>query len=102
VWEEVMRRAQERGGLGLVARPTEAEAKLSFAALSDLVSAIDAAAFGALPEPQQQALDVALLRARAAGRPPERRTVGTALLTLLRHVAASTEGVIGIDAMQWP
>jgi DNA-binding CsgD family transcriptional regulator len=101
LWEEVMRRALATGALGLVARPNEAEAKLSFAALSDLVSGIDADAFDALPEPQRQALDVALLRARAAERPPERRTVGTALLTLLRHVAARTGVVIGIDDMQW-
>jgi DNA-binding CsgD family transcriptional regulator len=101
LWDEVMHRAQAGGALALVARPTEAEAKLSFAALSDLVSTIEADAFAALPEPQQQALDVALLRARAAGRPPERRTVGTALLTLLRHVAAGTDVLIGIDDMQW-
>jgi DNA-binding CsgD family transcriptional regulator len=101
LWDEVMRRAQHGGALALVARPSEAEAKLSFAALSDLVSAIDGAAFEALPEPQAQALDVALLRARAAGRPPERRTVGTALLTLLRRVAARTDVVIGIDDLQW-
>lgn len=101
LWDEVMRRAQAGGALALVARPNEAEAKLSFAGLSDLVSAIDADAFDALPEPQRQALDVALLRARAAGRPPERRTVGTALLTLLRHVAAHADVVIGIDDLQW-
>jgi DNA-binding CsgD family transcriptional regulator len=101
VWDEVMRRAQAGQALALVARPNEAEAKLSFAALSDLVSAIDADAFEALPEPQRQALDVALLRARAAGRPPERRTVGTALLTLLRHIAARSVVVIGIDDLQW-
>ena len=101
LWDEVMRRAQEAGAVALVARPNEAEAKLSFAALSDLVSAIHTDAYDALPEPQQQALDVALLRARAAGRPPERRTVGTALLTLLRHVASRTNVVIGIDDMHW-
>jgi len=101
LWDEAMHRAQENGALTLVARPNEAEAKLSFAALSDLVSGIDAEAFDALPEPQHQALDVALLRVRAAGRPPERRTVGTALLTLLRNVAASTDVVIGIDDLQW-
>jgi DNA-binding CsgD family transcriptional regulator len=101
LWDEVMRRAQDAGALPLVARPTEAEAKLSFAALSDLLSTIDPGAFDLLPEPQRQALDVALLRARAAGRPPERRTVGTALLTLLRDVAARTDVVIGIDDMQW-
>jgi DNA-binding CsgD family transcriptional regulator len=101
LWDEVMRRAQEDGAFALIARPTEAEAKLSFAALSDLVSAIDAEAFESLPEPQRQALDVALLRAGARGRPPQRRTVGTALLTLLRHLAADGEVVIGIDDMQW-
>lgn len=65
LWEEVIHRAQQGSVLALVARPSEAEAKLSFAALSDLVSGIDNDAFDVLPEPQRQALDVALLRARA-------------------------------------
>jgi DNA-binding CsgD family transcriptional regulator len=102
VWEEALRRAGDAGDkLVLVARPTETEAKLSFAALADLVSPIDAEAFDALPGPQRRALDVALLRVEAQATPPERRTVGTALLSLLRSLAPLREVIIAIDDLQW-
>ena len=101
VWEEALARARRREPLLLVARPAEAEARLSFAALSDIVAPIPAAAVEALPGPQRHALDVALLRAEARGRPPERRTVGTALLSLLRGLADEREVVLAIDDVQW-
>jgi DNA-binding CsgD family transcriptional regulator len=102
VWEEAVRRACADGSsLALTARPTEAEAKLSFAALADLIAPIGAAAFDALPDPQRRALDVALLRVEAKGNPPERRTVGTALLSLLRGLAVEGEVIVAIDDLQW-
>jgi DNA-binding CsgD family transcriptional regulator len=101
LWEEALARARRREPFFLVARPTEAEARLSFAALADIVSPIPAASIEALPRPQRSALDVALLRVEAAGRPPERRTVGTALLSLLRGLAAEREVVLAIDDLQW-
>ena len=53
-----------------------------------------------LPGPQRHALDVALLRVEA-DRPPERRLVGTALLSLIRELAADREVVLAIDDVQW-
>jgi DNA-binding CsgD family transcriptional regulator len=101
VWEEAVRRARAAGALVLVARPSESEAKLSFAALTDLLAPIPAAAFAALPGPQRHALDVALLRVEAHGTPPERRTVGTAVLSLLRLLAAEQDVVVALDDTQW-
>ena len=101
VWEEAVCRARAAGTLVLVARPSESEAKLSFAALADLLAPVPASAFGALPEPQRRALDIALLRVEAHGTPPERRTVGTALLSLLRELAAEQDVVVALDDAQW-
>jgi len=101
VWEEAVRRARAACALVLVARPSESEAKLSFAALSDLLAPVPAAAFAALPDPQRIALDVALLRVEARGTPPERRTVGTAVLSLLRVLAAEQDVVVALDDAQW-
>jgi len=101
VWEEAVRRARAAGSLVLQARPTAAEARLSFAALADIVSPVGAELFAALPEPQRRALDIALLRVEARGAPPERRTVGTALLSLLRAISAEQDVVVAIDDVQW-
>ncbi len=101
VWEEALRRAGAGDALILVARPTEAESKLSFVALADLVSPLDTSALDSLPDPQRRALDVALLRAEAVGAPPERRTVGTAMLSLLRALASQRDVVVALDDAQW-
>jgi DNA-binding CsgD family transcriptional regulator len=100
VWAEAVRRAEARGAFVLRAGPAEPEAKLSFAGLADLVSAVGPEQLVALPSPQRHALDVALLRAES-DRPPERRLVGTALLSLLRELAAVRELVLAIDDVQW-
>ena len=58
----------------LVARPSDAEAQLSFAALIDLCDG--AGRSTALPAPQRAALEVALLRREPAGAPPEPHAIG--------------------------
>ncbi len=101
LWVEAVRRARERDATVLAARPAESEAKLSFAGLTDLLSAVEPGAFAtALPAPQRHALEVALLRAETT-RPPERRLVGTALLSLLRELAADRDLVIAVDDVHW-
>ena len=101
VWEEAVRSAERRGALVLVSRPAEAEAKLSFAGLSDLVEGVDASVFESLPAPQRDALDLALLRVDRGSRMPQQRTVATALLSLLRALSVEREVVLAIDDWQW-
>ncbi len=81
MWSEAVARARGREATVLVARPSESEAKLAFAGLADLLAGAPEARLAALPAPQRDALEVALLR-MPARRPPERRLVGTALLSL--------------------
>jgi DNA-binding NarL/FixJ family response regulator len=99
VWDEAVRQSRERAAV-LLARPAESESKLSFVGLADLLSGLEPAFAGALPEPQRHALDVALLRV-TADRPPEPRLVGTALLSLLRELAREQEVVLAVDDLQW-
>lgn len=102
IWNEAIRRASEHGYQVLLTRPTEAEAKYSFAGLTDLMADVPVEAFSRLPGVQRQALDIALLRAAPTSNPFPRRLVATAVLSLF---AALTErgvpALVAIDDAQW-
>jgi DNA-binding CsgD family transcriptional regulator len=100
LWEEAVRQARQRGALVLTSRPAESEARLSFAGLTDLLSVVGPEAYEALPAPQRSALEAALLRAES-DRPPEPRTLGTGLLSLLQELAAGAPVVVAIDDAHW-
>ncbi|MGH2858790.1 MAG: ATP-binding protein [Solirubrobacteraceae bacterium] len=100
LWREALLRASRGGALVLACRSALAEAKLSFAALADLLSEVDESAFAALPAPQREALEVALLRIsptrRAAARP-----VAAGFLGLIRGLATVRPVVVAVDDWQW-
>ncbi len=100
LWEEAVRRARTRAATVLAARPAEPESTLSFAALGDLLAAVPSRVLAALPVPQRHGLEVALLRAEPTG-PPDRRLLGTALLGVLRELAAERLVLVAIDDLQW-
>ena len=101
LWEAAVESARDRAMCVLVARPTEAEAKLSLAALADLLEPVGADALTALPIPQRHALDVALLRAEPGGRPPAPRAIAAAVLGVVRELARSRPVVLAVDDVQW-
>jgi DNA-binding CsgD family transcriptional regulator len=89
-------------GFGVLsARPVEAEASLSFAALGDLLGERLEEVLGDLPGPQRQALQVALLLSEPEGSPPDRRAVGTGVLGAMRALAAAEPLLIAIDDLHW-
>lgn len=100
LWREAVLRARHKGARVLSSRPTEAERKLSFAGLTDLLDGLDEDVFAALPVPQRDALDVVLFRAKT-GLQPERRLVATAVLSVLRGLAAGGEVVVAVDDVPW-
>lgn len=100
VWEAAVRRAGELGLPVLSARPAASEARLSFAGLTDLLAAVHPDVLAWLPAPQAEALDVVLLRADA-GRPPGRRLVGTAFLSVLRELASDGPVLVAVDDAPW-
>ncbi|MCL7425423.1 AAA family ATPase [Streptomyces sp. YS415] len=77
---------------------TEAEAALSFAGLHHLTSALTSH-FGALPQPQREALGVAL--GRRPGSPPDHLHLGLAVMGLLSAAAETQPVVCLVDDVQW-
>ena len=95
LWEAGIEAARAGGLRVLVARPSGAEAQLSFAALIDLCEALE---LSALPAPQRVALEVALLRRSPTGEPPQPHAIG---LGLRNALAACAPVVVAIDDIQW-
>lgn len=81
-------------------RPADAEVRLSFAALADLLQGAPDDAVE-LPEPQRTALDVALLRRAPPPGGVDVRAVGAAVLATLRAHAERRPLVVAIDDVQW-
>lgn len=100
VLRAVSRLADDLDHRVLSCRPVEAEAKLAFTSLADLLVDVRAEDIAALPEPQRTALDVALLRAAPAGAPPNSRVLGTAVASLLATMASRPVALV-IDDVQW-
>jgi DNA-binding CsgD family transcriptional regulator len=101
VWDAGVALARTAGRCRLVARPTGAEASLSFAGLVDLLAPVDDALLSDLPSPQRRALAAALLRGEAPGGRVDRRAVGTATATLLSKLAAQQPTLVAVDDAQW-
>lgn len=93
VWQAALGPARERGLRVLVARPSEAERELPFAALTDLLDRLELAD---LPVPQRSAIDVALRRAESST-PPDPTALGLAVRAVLR----SAPTLVAIDDLQW-
>ena len=100
MWREAVQRARATGSTVLVARPAESEAKLSLAGLADLLADIADEALVDLPAPQRAAIDAVLLRADGGGSLAQ-RVVGTAVVSLMRRLAAEAPVVVAIDDVQW-
>lgn len=101
VWLEAIRHAESRGVAVLSCRPAEAEAKLSFATLADLLEPIPTRIVGSLPEPQRRALQVALLQADAGGEPIDPRAVAAGFRNTVIRLAEQTPVILAIDDLQW-
>ena len=78
VWDAGIALAQEMGWRVLCARPSGAEARLSFAALIDLLDGVGMEAL-AVPAPQRAALEAALLRVQPTGVPAQPQAIALGL-----------------------
>jgi DNA-binding CsgD family transcriptional regulator len=101
LWLEALSRARARSYRVLSSRPTESEAKLSFAALGDLLDGVADEGLEDLPPPQRSALEVALLRREATESPLDQRAVSSAFLGALSTIASAGPSVVAIDDAQW-
>lgn len=101
LWRHCVERARERGLTVLTARPGAAEAELGFSGLADLLAGELEHTLARLPDPQRRALEVALLLADAEAQTADRRAIGTAVLNVLRALAADQRVVLAVDDVQW-
>ena len=101
LWEAGIAAARERRMRVLSARPSGAEARLSFGALIDLFDEVETEALAALPAPQLHALEVVFLRAEPTQEPPDRDATAVGLLNALRALAAREPLLVAIDDVQW-
>jgi DNA-binding CsgD family transcriptional regulator len=97
LWDAGVALASDAGHQVLSCRPVEAEARLSYTALGDLLDL----ELPPLPAPQERALGAALLRVGSEGPSPDRRAVSLAMLGVLRALASSGPVTVAIDDIQW-
>jgi DNA-binding CsgD family transcriptional regulator len=101
LWRSAVDAAARRGFRALIARPSEGDSSLAYAGLADLLTNVEREFFAALPEPQRQALDVALLEAAPKGRPPDPRAIYTAFRSILGRLAEQAPVLLAVDDLQW-
>ena len=100
LWWEAIRTAEASGYRVLRSRPAEAEARLAFASLADLLAPVEEDVFFCLPDPQREAVEVALLRRRSGSRVSDARAVGAGVVSLLTFLAKEPL-LLAIDDAQW-
>ena len=100
VWTAATTAATERGIRVLVTRPVEAEFRLGYAALGDLLGGVVEPILAELPEPQARALAAALDLGDAEGT-ADPLLVGRAIVAALGLLAGTGPIVVAIDDVQW-
>ena len=85
----------------LSCRPAKAEAPLGFTSLTDLLEPVIDDVMPSLPEPQQGALAVAMLRAEPEPGGLNQRGVSAAALSAVRALTRQGPLLIAIDDLQW-
>lgn len=100
LWKRGVADGRDRGWRVLSTRPAESEAKLSFAGLADLLEASDDV-LQDLPDPQRNALEVALLKAGPKEASSDARAVSAAVLSALRGTATLGPVLIALDDVHW-
>jgi DNA-binding CsgD family transcriptional regulator len=101
IWQAALTDARARGYRVIGSRPTEAEARLPFAALTDLFGELVDEVKPDLAEPQRAALDAALLRSSGDTPSAEPLAVSLAVLNLLRAAVKLGPLLLAIDDIPW-
>ena len=101
LWETGAAQVAERFGRVLFCRCAQAEASLSFAALSELFGTVVVDASRSLAAPRAHALAVALLLAEPGEERPDAHAIGLAVVDVLRVLADDGPVVMALDDIQW-
>jgi DNA-binding CsgD family transcriptional regulator len=101
LWQAGVDRARTHFSRVLACRGAEAEAELSFAGLSELLSEALEDVVDSLLPPRRRALEVALLLAEPGEGPPDPLAIGLAVHDLLRALARRGPLLVAVDDVQW-
>jgi len=101
LWRTIVDEAMATGRRVLASRPSELEADLSHASLTDLLGPVADEIRPILSPPQHRALDIALLAADPDTEPADLRALGTAFQAGLRHLASEEPVIVAVDDLQW-
>jgi DNA-binding CsgD family transcriptional regulator len=101
IWDAGRTAAAERGFRVLSSRPARTETGLPLGGFGDLFADVPAELLAGLPDPQQRALQVALLRTEPGEEPADQRALSVATVGLLRELAAEKPLLIAIDDVHW-
>jgi DNA-binding CsgD family transcriptional regulator len=93
--------AKARGYLVLSSRPSETEARFSFAGMADLIGGVVGDVLPQLPRPQRRALEGALALTESHGAPADEGVVAFSFLSALRRLAVGNPLLLAIDDVQW-
>jgi DNA-binding CsgD family transcriptional regulator len=100
LWEAAVHRAAEESAVVLATRPLEAETKLAYTGLADLLAASHEA-IDAVPAPQASALRAALLLEAPADGPVDARAVSLGFHGVVQALAAERPVLLAVDDVQW-
>lgn len=101
LWRAGVEAAAEAGHLLMASEPSLSEMDLSFVGLSDLLVKVLSQVGSAIPDPQRNALEVALLLRATEDEPPTAHAVGLAVLAALRACVSARPVLIAIDDVHW-
>jgi ATP/maltotriose-dependent transcriptional regulator MalT len=101
LWQAGVDEARSSLAHVLTCRGAEAEAALSFAGLSELLSEVLVDALDSLLLPRRRALEVALLLAEPGEEPPDPLAIGLAVHDVLRVSAQQGPVLVAVDDVQW-
>ncbi len=109
LWRHGLMLAEQRGIQTHIARPAAPDASFEFGGLADLLRDVPNEAFATLPRIQRDALEIAMLRAKASvardGGPADDvvdgQVLAAGLLSLVRLLARKTSILIAVDDLQW-
>lgn len=101
LFSEALAMARSRKIDVLFARPSRAELGMPIVALADLLEPFVELVIDEIPGPQQDAISIALLRERGGQWRVDRRTLASAVLSIVRQLARRLPVMIAIDDAQW-
>ena len=104
LWLTAVEEARRRGFRVLLTRPTASKSVMAYAALADLLSAVEPSTWADLPVPQRRAVDLVTSPIDDVADGPvgtDQRAITAAFLSVVGRLAETSPLLLAIDDLQW-